>query len=52
MYVKELLDNPWCNIDITAAFLLICDKLTLSFNNLNGCYGHFCPDAEIAAYCD
>jgi len=34
------------------AFQLICDKLTLAFNDLNGAYyRHFCSGAEIAAHC-
>ena len=31
------------------AFQLICDKLTLAFNDLTGYYRHFCSSAEIAA---
>jgi len=31
---------------------LICDKLTLNFNDLNGYWKNFCSVAEIAAYCE
>jgi len=34
------------------AFQLICDKLTLAFNDLSGYQKHFCSGAEIAAHCD
>jgi len=33
-------------------FQLICNKLTLTCNNLNGHWRHFCSGAEIAAHCD
>jgi len=32
------------------ALQLICDKLTLAFNDLSK--GHFCSGAEIAVHCD
>jgi len=34
------------------AFQLICDKMTLTFNDLNGHWRHFCSVAKIAAHCD
>jgi len=31
-------------------FQLICDNLTLIFNDLNGYSRHFCPGADTAAH--
>jgi len=43
--------SMWPMASCGTSFQLICDKLILTLNSLNGCWRHFCLGIESAAHC-